>query len=202
MVHNQRSQASYNFSHDWFSMHVSNFETHVLPMAGVPRRMLEIGSFAGRSTTWLAEHVLTHPDARLDCVDLRLSNVLRQNIELTGRTAQITLHEGKSREVLRKLSLGIYDFIYVDGSHQTIDVLEDAVLVFRLAKPGAIIAFDDYLWDNRPPRSAFGVPKPAIDAFLAIYVHADRYEPVAEVLEHGYQVWIRKLSDETRLKGT
>jgi hypothetical protein len=41
-----------------------------------------------------------------------------------------------------------YDFIYVDGAHSTIDVLEDAVLSFLLAKPGAIIAFDDYLWND------------------------------------------------------
>lgn len=183
-------------------MSVSSFEKHVAPLAGTPCRMLEVGSFEGRSTTWLADNVLIHPESRLDCVELKPMRVLKQNIELTGRAAQIVLYEGKSREILRTLPLAIYDFIYIDGSHQTIDVLEDAVLAFRLAKPGAVIGFDDYLWDNRPPRSLLGVPKPAIDAFLAIYVGASRYEPVAEVLENGYQVWLRKLSDETRLMGT
>jgi predicted O-methyltransferase YrrM len=117
-------------------------------------------------------------------LDLRVSGSLRDNVEKTGRAHQITLHEGPSRNALRRLPLGHYDFIYVDASHQTIDVLEDAVAAFRLAKIGALIAFDDYEWDA-PPWNEFGVPKPVIDAFLAMYGRPDRYKPLVEILERG-----------------
>jgi hypothetical protein len=75
--------------------------------------------------------------------------------------------------------------VYVDGSHSAVNVLEDAVLSFMLAKPGAIIAFDDYLWDD-PEFNRDGTPKVSIDAFTNIYGKR------IEILEYGEQVWVRK----------
>jgi hypothetical protein len=69
--------------------------------------------------------------------------------------------------------------ICIDGGHSTVDVLEDAILSFRLARPGAIIAFDDYLWDD-PQHNQHGVPKPTIDTSLALHA------PKIEVLESAY----------------
>ena len=48
--------------------------------------------------------------------------------------------------VLRRLPLESFDIIYIDGSHAVNDVLEDAVLSFRLLKPEGILIFDDYRW--------------------------------------------------------
>jgi predicted O-methyltransferase YrrM len=188
--------AEYDFDEDWFSAWIPTFETHVGRLAGAACRLLEIGAYQGRSTTWLADNALQHPDARLDSIDLWFCDKLRRNVEKTGRASQITLHEGRSRVVLRGLPLGAYDFIYVDGGHATVEVLEDAVLSFRLAKVGAVIAFDDYLWDT-PPWNTCGVPKPALDAFLSMYVNPDRYPPLAEVIDTGgdWQLWVRKLGD-------
>jgi len=187
----------YEFTEDWFSMRIPIFEKYVAPLAGFPCRLLEIGAYQGRATTWLADHALSHPEAHLDALDLHLKDELKRNIDKTGRSRQITLYEGRSREVLKNLPLSAYDFIYVDGSHSTIDVLEDAVLAFRLAKIGAIIAFDDYPWDE-PPWNGYGVPKPALDVFLAHYAHPVRYERLVEVLkiETDWQVWVRKLADD------
>lgn len=50
------------------------------------------------------------------------------------------------------------------------------------------IAFDDYLWDD-PQWNQHGTPKPAIDAFLAIY------REKLQLLETGWQVWVRKIED-------
>ena len=106
-------------------------------------------------------------------------------------TLQITVHQGASRDVMRRLKPDTFDFIYVDGSHSTVDVIEDAVSAFRLANRGAVIAFDDYQWDD-PNFNHSGIPKPAIDAFLGLYAHPTRYEPLVDVLEMGWQVWVRK----------
>jgi hypothetical protein len=77
-----------------------------------------------------------------------------------------------------------YDFIYIDGSHIACDVLEDAVLSFRLLKPDGIMVFDDYSWEffDNPLRH----PKIAIDAFLEIYANQ------IEVISVDRQAIIRK----------
>ena len=74
---------------------------------------------------------------------------------------------------------------YVDGCHWTANVLEDAVLAFRLLKPSAVMAFDDYLWDD-PGHNQEGRPKAAIDVFLSIDAQK------IELLHRDYQVWVRK----------
>jgi len=52
-----------------------------------------------------------------------------------------------SGEVLRKFQCEpTFDFIYIDGSHYSKDVLEDAILAWRLIKPGGNIIFDDFNW--------------------------------------------------------
>lgn len=181
--------SSYTFTQDWFTPNLPSFSRHLAPLAGTPCRLLEIGAHEGRATTWMAETLLSHPEARLDVVELFVQRRLRENIARTGRTAQLRVLGGASRHVLPRLDAGAYDFVYVDGSHASIDVLEDAVLSFRLTRIGGVIAFDDYLWTDPLP-SARGVPKPAIDAVLAIYA------PVIELLEHGTQVWLRKRAEQ------
>ena len=69
-----------------------------------------------------------------------------------------------SQVVLRRLPLETYDIIYIDGSHATSDVLEDAVLSYRLLKPGGLLIFDDYHWAGRSirgrdSRRALGLPQ-------------------------------------------
>jgi predicted O-methyltransferase YrrM len=176
------------FSQDWFSPRIPQFKSGLSHLAGKACRILEIGMYEGRSTTWLLANVATHPLARIDAVDFVEQGVLRQNLDATGASQKVSIHIGRSFDILRTLSLNAYDFAYIDGSHATIQVLEDAVLSFRLVKPRGIIAFDDYLWDN-PKFSQGGTPKPAIDAFIGLYGKR------IEILHKGWQVWVRKLTD-------
>ena len=55
----------------------------------------------------------------------------------------------------------------MDGSHAAPDVLTDAVMAFGLAKSGAVLLFDDYLWVDMP--GLLNRPKIAIDAFQTIF---------------------------------
>lgn len=84
-----------------------------------------------------------------------------------------------------------YDLIYIDGSHKSCDVLSDAIMSFPLARPGALIIFDDYLWDFgfKKTGSPLNAPKIGIDAFTSNF--ADSVEII-----HGlpsYQLYLRKL---------
>ncbi len=101
---------------------------------------------------------------------------------------RMKIRRGRSCDRLRELQFNSMDFIYVDGSHTTRDVLSDAVLSFDLLKTGGMMAFDDYLWQGYPKQPLLN-PKIGIDAFLMCY--QGRYE----LLERDYIVFIRKTRD-------
>src|SRR5690606_20727301 len=88
---------------------------------------------------------------------------------------------------MRKFGFREYDVIYIDGGHEGVNVIEDAVHAFRLVKQGGLICFDDYEWDGSGEGPKHVLPMRAIDAFLEIYAHK------IEVLHKGYQVWIRRV---------
>jgi predicted O-methyltransferase YrrM len=175
----------YRFSADWFSSAVPEFRRYLAPLAGQPCRLLEIGSYEGRSATWLADNLMGHPAAVLDCIEINIKDLLRANIAASGRAGQIRVLEGPSGAILPTLPPNSYDFVYIDGRHWHLEVMEDAVLSFRLLKAGGIIAFDDYLWDDKR-LNIHGTPKAAIDAFVQLYARK------LEVLHKDYQVWVRK----------
>jgi predicted O-methyltransferase YrrM len=180
---------SHSFSFDWFSAHVPKFEKYLRPLQAGPCTVVEIGAHEGRSTTWLLENILTHESSRIVTIDVSVQPSFWRNVEASGGLQKTQLFVGLSGEILRRLPFASADFIYIDGSHGTPDVLEDAVLSFRVLKRGGIMAFDDYLW-NEPKWGREGFPKPAIDAFL------DAYKARVEVLEMTYQVWLRKLNEQ------
>lgn len=154
---------------------------------------LEIGMFEGRSAMWMLENILTHPTARLTGIDPFLDpyynrldrskprtykDVFYSNLKASGAADRARIIEGFSQIELRKLPLDSYDIIYIDGSHHSGDVLEDAVLSWRLLKEGGILIFDDYLLHP-------GI-KGAIDAFYDLF--AEHFEPV----HVGWQAFLKK----------
>ncbi len=97
---------------------------------------------------------------------------------------------GFSQVELRALTQDRYDIIYIDGSHATKDVLEDAVLSWRLLKNGGILIFDDYRWVGLGSQCEFDAssdyPKAAIDSF------ATCYQGDFEVIHSSNQLILRK----------
>ena len=177
------------FSTDWFSHHEAQWRELMAGMqwrADQPLAALEIGSFEGRSSTWLLRNVLVHPESRLFCVDsfeggiehgpsltTGLFERFQSNITETGYAHKVCVRRGYSGpELIRLIHEGErFDFIYIDGSHQARDVLEDLVLAFRAAKVGCLILCDDYIWSMEPPgrEDILNSPKLAVDAFTSIY---------------------------------
>jgi hypothetical protein len=162
-------------------------------------RFLEIGSFEGRTSTWLLDNVLTGEGSNLTCVDVNPTDNLEHN--LSKHTDKVTVIKSFSHIFLKSNDIA-YDFIYIDGDHNAPGVLEDAILSWRSLKVGGIIYFDDYEMKIKDPwfyimhkefkgnpRLSFIHPHVAVDAFLNIY--RGQYE----ILFKNYLVGIKKLVD-------
>jgi predicted O-methyltransferase YrrM len=190
-----------HFTEDWFSPHIPHWRRLFFDELGwraeAPLRVVEIGSFEGRSTLWFLDNLLRHPDSRITCIDTfaggaehrpeqtdGLHDRFLRNIEESGRAAQVEVLRGDSFAGLSALlARGAFaDLVYVDGSHEAPDVLADLVLAFRLVPPGGVILCDDYLWSREETAQAdiLGCPKLAIDAFTNIHRRH------IEFLEWGY----------------
>lgn len=191
------------FTSDWFTHNIPSWERVLTPLRGKNNlTFLEIGSYEGRSAVWLLENILTGKDCHLTCIDTfnggaehdpkEMASVRERFLANTKDFGErVELVEETSKNALISLlwvnvTGPLYDFIYIDGSHDASDVLFDAVASHHLLKPGGIIVFDDYKWKYKA--SPWQIPKPAIESFY--FCFQDEYE----VLEEGYQVILRKKS--------
>lgn len=191
------------FVYDWFSHNIPSWDTYLKPLKGKRNvKMLEIGCFEGRATVWLLQNILTNQSSSITVIDTflgsrenkqekhdvgKLEKRFKRNISAWKN--QVTIQKGFSYDWLRKYpAKPIFDFIYVDGSHIGKDVLEDAVLSWRLLKKGGILTFDDYR-DWNYYADPIMCPRLAIDHFLEIY--RNQYE----IVYLDYQLALRKLGD-------
>jgi hypothetical protein len=174
----------YVFSDDWFTRKLPIFRKALEPYKGKPGlSYLEVGAYEGRSLLWMLENILTDPGATATAIDPLEGDVERvytANLRKSGQQRKVRTIVGYSQVELRRLSVDSYDIVYIDGSHTSEDVLEDAVLGWRLVKPGGLLMFDDYEWPGGdPPLPLRERPRPALDVFYAFYgsrleiVHSD-----------------------------
>jgi glycosyltransferase involved in cell wall biosynthesis/predicted O-methyltransferase YrrM/Tfp pilus assembly protein PilF len=203
-LHNQ--QKDYQFSQDWFSHNLLIWEQFLHPLKSLTNlRILEIGSWEGRSTCWLLENIATDSAARITCIDSFEGSVEHKvmvdqtilktieqrfdwNLEKTGTPEKVRKVVGKSQIVLRSLIPNTYHLAYIDGSHIATDVLEDALLTWRLVKIGGFIIFDDYGFVFAP-EIAEEPPKVAIDVFLQLF------NKKVKLLHQSYQVILEKVAE-------
>lgn len=176
----------YELTHDWWSMRANAWHEHVIPRLPRPFRWLELGSLEGRSAVWMLDQVMQKGDS-LTCVDIWLHTFDgfssehaedRFDRNIAGRAEK---YKGKTHQFLvNALATNReFDGVYIDADHLARSVLEDSVLAWRLLPVGGIMVWDDYEW--RSPMNPDSLPpKPAIDAFTAMY-------PI-DVVYRGWQV--------------
>ena len=166
------TEPGYRYTTDWTSANTEVWMEYLRPLVGSPdARGLEIGCFEGRSSIWFLEKVLTHPEARMACIDVFTDQIeanFDHNVKHSGQAERLDKYKGYSQDVLRLLEYGSYDFIYIDGCHLASCALTDAVLSWDLLRSGGVMIFDDYsfLMDQAPSKR----PKIAIDAFIESFL--------------------------------
>jgi predicted O-methyltransferase YrrM len=178
-----------NFTEDWFSHNIGNFESC---MDRIPQKklFLEIGSFEGRSTCWLLKNGLGEKGSVV-CVDPysaegfdKIEARFWSNIqEATEAEQKVSLMRTTSYKALSELVMhrmdNQFDFIYVDGSHAPDVALTDACMAWGLLKQGGVMLFDDYQYPHEPT-------KVGIDAFLSAF------EGQYDLVFSNYQLAVQK----------
>lgn len=169
------------FTNDWFSHNIPNFQK--VKELCAPLHVLEVGVHEGMASCWMLQNLFPDsPSCTLYGVDNFSQDARRiwlDNVhEVKRPNVYTSLYHNDSHSTLAALMGDVFDFIYLDGSHDSADVLLDICLCWKLLRKDGIVLCDDY-------QGGAGV-KPALDAFLQCY--AGKYE----IVINNYQLGLRK----------
>ena len=184
------------FTSDWSSGNFTLWRRVFWPLRSEPLRILEIGSWEGRSAIFFLN---LFDQSTITCIDTfsggsdhsadqvaRIEERFDRNLAPFGH--RVEKIKGLSREALASLSTRErrYDLAYIDGSHDHDDVMVDSLGVWSMLNPGGSIIWDDYRW-GRHHLPLEQRPQSAIDEFLR------EREGQYRVLSKGYQMIIERL---------
>jgi predicted O-methyltransferase YrrM len=188
------------FSTDWAGNHFFGWAELLHPLKHKPLRILEIGSWEGRSALFFLNYL---PLSRIVCIDpfagnvehhldpyfakLALKSEAQFDSNLDGFSDRVEKIAAGSTTALPELGIvgRRFDLAYIDGSHMAVDVYRDAVLTWSLIERGGLVIFDDYEWELMD--TELERPRCGINAFLAAI--AGQYREV----NRAYQITIAKL---------
>jgi hypothetical protein len=132
----------------------------VIPYYDTPIKIMEIGSYHGANVCSLTKTFATHKDTEIHCVDPWINydgyneytqvqptnySIFLQNISKLNPDDlnKIYLHRELSENAIPKFMDNSFDIIFIDGNHETLYVLQDAILSFKKIKINGWIIFDD-----------------------------------------------------------
>ena len=155
-----------------------------------PQRVLEIGTFSGYSTLWMASAL---PEGgRIDTLEINdeMEDLIREGFARAGLSDRILLHIGDALDILPTLT-GPYELVFIDADKR--DYVAYYQSVFALVVPGGLIVADNVLWDGKvcaeePPRDQ---QTRGILAFNDLVAGDDRVENFILPLRDGLNI-IRK----------
>ncbi len=112
-----------------------------------PRRVLEVGTYAGYSALCMAEAL--PPDGELHTIEINDESedfILRQ-FNATPYASRLHLHIGDAAQVLPQFERDSFDMAFIDANKRTyIDTYEQ---VLPLVRPGGFILADNTLWGGK-----------------------------------------------------
>jgi hypothetical protein len=130
--------------------------------------ILEIVSWEGRSAIFFLRFF---GNCRLTCIDTFQGSIEHTRVRAWAKSLpnieerfdrnlaefgfRVTKIKGRSSMALAQLSINLrqFDLVYIDGSHNSADVLSDAVLTWPMVSTNGIVIFDDYEWRMLPMNS-------------------------------------------------
>jgi predicted O-methyltransferase YrrM len=107
--------------------------------------------------------------------------------------------KGDSHEILTKMLLDHdqFDFIYIDGSHSSIDCYTDCFIAWKLLHKGGIMVIDDYLYNHEdhsiPLLHVKGNQYLEYSPYYGVNHFLKKHEGEYRVISIGYRVFLEKL---------
>jgi predicted O-methyltransferase YrrM len=168
----------YEFTVDWFLRHIDCWNEYLRPWLDFrkPKHALEIGCYEGMSTIWLRENLSS--DCKLYPVDIFPKTIVFENFEKNTRGLGI-LPSIMTSDNFFKCKGREYEFIYIDGSHESDCVYRDFLNSFECLASGGIILIDDFyhsddLQDNGVREVMIKVRQGVVRAFGELGVEVKR----------------------------
>lgn len=156
---------NFKFTTDWFLHNIPSFNSVFKHKVN---KILEIGSYEGRSTVYWINKWLTD-NGTITVVDPRfkyeaLKEPFLHNVSLALKENQnLIIHGDTSENIVNNLKEK-YDLIFIDGDHSENSVYNDSTMSWGKLKKGGLLFFDDYEWS--PEGSDDKPTKRGIDRFL------------------------------------
>ena len=182
------------FTADWFSHNIPHLYNGLEKAGRNFTNYLEIGSFEGLSTCWMSRFLeLKSQGPSITAIDV-FSNKsshgdygkrFDKNVRNFIRNIEVEKIKSQSANALAVLlhKKAEYDLVYVDGSHDALNVIVDASLCWRMLCNEGVIIFDDYFWFRA---------KDTKDVLHAVNAFLDLIEGEYKVLNVFYQVILQK----------
>jgi hypothetical protein len=149
------------------------------------KSVLEIGSYEGVFTTFAADNFAetvhtvdpfleTDPGTRLN---YKTETNFLINLSRCTNLSRIYFHKMKSDEFFDRNKL-MFDFIYIDGSHEPRDCIADLDMSLEFITPNGVIWIDDYGSDYK-----------SLHASINLWVAKNVFR--IEIIHKGYQLGIK-----------
>jgi predicted O-methyltransferase YrrM len=187
----------YKHSQNWFLYSEIKTKLDKFLDKSTENKMLEIGCFEGLSSVFFADNFLDRQNSSLTCVDpfLNINNNdhsdFLQNNEEQNFDYNISKCKNSDKVIIHKITSDkffetnkkTYNFIYIDGCHQTDFITRDMENSFKYLEQNGIMWMDDYRGgDDKHPRKI----KKTMDNFL------EKYKGQYILIHMGYQLAILK----------
>ena len=155
-----------------------------------PRRVLEIGTFAGYSALCMAEGLADGALLHTYEIDDELEDFTRPWIEGSPYGDKVCFHIGNALEEVPQLG-EVFNFVFMDGDKR--QYMEYYEMILQHTSPGALILADNTLWDGHVVDKAYLNDKQtvAINEFNAFVASDKRVEKLILPLRDGLTL-IRK----------
>ena len=155
-----------------------------------PKRVLEIGTFAGYSALCMAEGLAEGALLHTYEIDDELEDFTRPWIEGSPYGDKVCFHIGNAIEEVPRLG-EVFDFVFMDGDKR--QYMEYYEMLLQHTSPGALILADNTLWDGHVVDKAYLTDRQtaAINEFNAFVAADKRVEKLILPLRDGLTM-IRK----------
>lgn len=139
------------------------------------KRCLEVGTFTGYSSLWVAS--VLPADGKLICCDVseEFTALARKYWAKAGVASKIDLRLAPALETLNQLlaqgSAGQFDYVFIDADKANYDGYYEACL--KLVRPGGLIVIDNTLWDGKVANPQVNDPDTVAIRALNQKLHGD-----------------------------